>query len=102
VVRKEQGGVSYNAGYVTPDWSVWSTGSATGFRRRANKDGHGLWWKVIARNKRCVTLNLGTPEGQQILRDLVVNADVLVENFRPGVLEKWGLGPDRLHSINSG
>jgi crotonobetainyl-CoA:carnitine CoA-transferase CaiB-like acyl-CoA transferase len=68
----------------------------------ANKDGHGLWWKVIARNKRCVTLNLGTPEGQQILRGLVMNADVLMENFRPGVLEKWGLGPDRLHSINSG
>ena len=58
----------------------------------AHKDGHGLWWKVISRNKRCVTLNLGTPDGQQILRDLVVDADVLVENFRPGVLEKWGPG----------
>ena len=66
----------------------------------ASKNGHGLWWKVIARNKRCVTLNLGTPEGQRILRDLVVDADVLVENFRPGVLEKWGLGPDRLHRLN--
>jgi crotonobetainyl-CoA:carnitine CoA-transferase CaiB-like acyl-CoA transferase len=61
-----------------------------------------LWWKVIARNKRCITLNLGTPEGQQILRDLVVDADVLVENFRPGVLEKWGLGPDSLHAVNPG
>jgi crotonobetainyl-CoA:carnitine CoA-transferase CaiB-like acyl-CoA transferase len=68
----------------------------------ANKDGHGLWWKVISRNKRCVTLNLGTPEGQEILRDLVVAADVLVENFRPGVLEKWGLGPEQLHSLNPG
>jgi crotonobetainyl-CoA:carnitine CoA-transferase CaiB-like acyl-CoA transferase len=68
----------------------------------ANKDGHGLWWKVISRNKRCVTLNLGTPEGQQILRDLVVDADVLVENFRPGVLEKWGLGPAQLHALNPG
>jgi crotonobetainyl-CoA:carnitine CoA-transferase CaiB-like acyl-CoA transferase len=68
----------------------------------ANKDGHGLWWKVISRNKTCVTLNLGTPEGQQILRDLVVDADVLVENFRPGVLEKWGLGPEQLHSLNPG
>jgi crotonobetainyl-CoA:carnitine CoA-transferase CaiB-like acyl-CoA transferase len=68
----------------------------------ANKDGHGLWWKVISRNKRCVTLNLGTPEGQQILRDLVVDADVVVENFRPGVLEKWGLGPEQLHSLNPG
>ncbi len=68
----------------------------------ANKDGHGLWWKVISRNKRCVTLNLGAPEGQQILRDLVVDADVVVENFRPGVLEKWGLGPEQLHSLNPG
>jgi crotonobetainyl-CoA:carnitine CoA-transferase CaiB-like acyl-CoA transferase len=66
----------------------------------ANKDGHGLWWKVISRNKRCVTLNLGAREGQQILRDLIVDADVLVENFRPGVLEKWGLGPEHLHSVN--
>ena len=68
----------------------------------ANKNGHGLWWKVISRNKRCVTLNLGTDDGQQILRDLIVDADVLVENFRPGVLEKWGLGPDRLHGLNPG
>ncbi|MDI9948988.1 MULTISPECIES: CaiB/BaiF CoA transferase family protein [Rhodococcus] len=66
----------------------------------AQKDGHGLWWKVISRNKTCITLNLGTAEGQQMLRDLVVDADVLVENFRPGVLEKWGLGPDHLHDIN--
>jgi crotonobetainyl-CoA:carnitine CoA-transferase CaiB-like acyl-CoA transferase len=71
-------------------------------RHGANKDGHGLWWKVISRNKRCVTLNLSTPEGQQILRDLVVDADVLVENFRPGVLEKWGLGPDCLQAVNPG
>ena len=68
----------------------------------AHKDGHGLWWKVISRNKRCVTLNLGTPDGQQILRDLVVDADVLVENFRPGVLENWGLGPEQLHGLNPG
>jgi crotonobetainyl-CoA:carnitine CoA-transferase CaiB-like acyl-CoA transferase len=66
----------------------------------ANKDGHGLWWKVISRNKRCVTLNLGVCEGQQILRDLIDDTDVLVENFRPGVLEKWGLGPGHLHAIN--
>ncbi|MHD0278599.1 CaiB/BaiF CoA transferase family protein [Rhodococcus aetherivorans] len=68
----------------------------------ARKDGHGLWWKVIARNKKCITLDLSTDEGQQILRDLVIDADVLVENFRPGVLEKWGLGPDRLHAVNPG
>jgi crotonobetainyl-CoA:carnitine CoA-transferase CaiB-like acyl-CoA transferase len=68
----------------------------------ANKNGHGLWWKVISRNKRCVTLNLGTSEGQQIFRALARDADVLVENFRPGVLEGWGLGPERLHAFNSG
>jgi crotonobetainyl-CoA:carnitine CoA-transferase CaiB-like acyl-CoA transferase len=68
----------------------------------ASKDGHGLWWKVISRNKRCVTLNLSTTQGQQMLRDLVVDADVLVENFRPGVLENWGLGPDRLRELNPG
>lgn len=66
----------------------------------ASKDGHGLWWKVISRNKKCVTLNLGVPEGQQILRELVREADVLVENFRPGVLEKWGLGPEHLKVLN--
>jgi crotonobetainyl-CoA:carnitine CoA-transferase CaiB-like acyl-CoA transferase len=68
----------------------------------ASKEGHGLWWKVISRNKRCVTLNLGAPEGQQILRELAVDADVLVENFRPGVLEGWGLGPEQLHVLNPG
>ena len=59
-----------------------------------SKDGHGLWWKVIARNKRAITLNFGKPDGQDILRRLVAQADVVIENFRPGVLEKWGLGPD--------
>ena len=65
-----------------------------------SKDGHGLWWKVIARNKRAITLNFGKPEGQDILRRLVAQADVVIENFRPGVLEKWGLGPDELLTIN--
>jgi crotonobetainyl-CoA:carnitine CoA-transferase CaiB-like acyl-CoA transferase len=65
-----------------------------------NRDGHGLWWKVIARNKRTVTLNLGTAQGQELLRRLVLDADVLVENFRPGVMEKWCLGPDRLLDVN--
>ena len=67
-----------------------------------SKDGHGLWWKVIARNKRTVTLNLSTPDGQDLLRRLAGQADVLVENFRPGVMENWGLGPDRLQQINPG
>ena len=65
-----------------------------------NREGHGLWWKVIARNKRAVTLNLGHPEGQELLRELAADADVIVENFRPGVLEKWGLGPDVLLQHN--
>jgi crotonobetainyl-CoA:carnitine CoA-transferase CaiB-like acyl-CoA transferase len=65
-----------------------------------SKAGHGLWWKVIARNKRTITLNFGAPEGQDILRRLVEQADVVIENFRPGVLEKWNLGPDELHRIN--
>src|SRR3712207_6141364 len=51
------------------------------------KDGHGLWWKVIARNKRAVTLDLGRPEGRELLEGLVAEADVLIENFRPGVME---------------
>jgi crotonobetainyl-CoA:carnitine CoA-transferase CaiB-like acyl-CoA transferase len=65
-----------------------------------SKDGHGLWWKVIARNKRAVTLNLSHPAGRDILEQLAADADVLIENFRPGVMEKWGLGPRRLHQVN--
>jgi crotonobetainyl-CoA:carnitine CoA-transferase CaiB-like acyl-CoA transferase len=65
-----------------------------------NKDGHGLWWKVISRNKQTVTLNLGHPTGQELLERLAADADVLIENFRPGVMEKWSLGPERLHEIN--
>jgi crotonobetainyl-CoA:carnitine CoA-transferase CaiB-like acyl-CoA transferase len=68
----------------------------------ANKDGHGLWWKVIARNKKAITLNFSHPDGQDILRRLVEQADVVIENFRPGVMEKWGLGPDELLRINPG
>ena len=64
------------------------------------KDGHGLWWKVIARNKKTVTLDFRTPKGRELLCALIAQADVIVENFRPGVLEKWGLGPEILHEIN--
>lgn len=63
-------------------------------------EGHGLLWPIIARNKLSVTLNLRVKEGQAILKRLVDTADVLVENFRPGTLEKWGLGPDVLMAIN--
>jgi len=65
-------------------------------------EGVSLWWKSIARNKRCVTLDLSTPEGSALLLDLIDDADVLVENFRPGTMEKWGLGPDRLHEETPG
>jgi crotonobetainyl-CoA:carnitine CoA-transferase CaiB-like acyl-CoA transferase len=64
------------------------------------KNGVGLWWKVLGRNKRCVTLYLGDPRGAEILLSLLREADVLIENFRPGTLERWGLGPDRLHEVN--
>jgi crotonobetainyl-CoA:carnitine CoA-transferase CaiB-like acyl-CoA transferase len=65
-------------------------------------DGQGIWWKEIARNKRTITLDLSRPEGAAVLRDLVRDADVLVENFRPGTLERWGLGSDELRTVNPG
>jgi crotonobetainyl-CoA:carnitine CoA-transferase CaiB-like acyl-CoA transferase len=65
-----------------------------------SKHGHGLWWKVIGRNKRTATLLLSSPEGRQLMERLVADADVLVENFRPEVLERWGLGPERLLELN--
>jgi formyl-CoA transferase len=61
--------------------------------------GDSLWWSVAARNKRSVTIDLRTSEGQQLVRDLVVTADILVENFRPGTLERWGLGWEDLSAI---
>lgn len=64
------------------------------------KDDIGLFWPIIGRNKKSLTLNLRVEAGQVILRELVKTADVLVENFRPGTLERWGLGPDVLHEIN--
>lgn len=56
-----------------------------------------LWWKCISRNKRCVTLNLSKPEGANVFLDLVKGADVVMENYRPGTLERWGIGPDKIH-----
>jgi formyl-CoA transferase len=63
-------------------------------------DGTSLWWYAQARNKKSVTLNLKEPEAQEIVRRLVKDADIVVENFRPGALEKWGLGYDALCAIN--
>jgi len=62
--------------------------------------GKSLWWPVVARNKRSVTCNLRTAEGQDLVRRLVRHADVLLENFRPGTLERWGLAPEQLWEIN--
>jgi crotonobetainyl-CoA:carnitine CoA-transferase CaiB-like acyl-CoA transferase len=64
------------------------------------KDGVNLWWKTLGRNKRTVTIDLGKPDGARMLSTLAADADVLIENFRPGTLERWGLGPDELHAVN--
>ena len=68
----------------------------------ASKDGVGLWAKVVNRNKRGITLYLGSPEGQDVFRRLVADADVVIENFRPGTLERWGLGYPELSADNPG
>ena len=64
------------------------------------KNGVNLWWKMIGRNKRTITLNLSHSEAQTILLDLAAQADVLIENFRPGTLENWNIGPEQLHGRN--
>ncbi|MEM6574306.1 MAG: CaiB/BaiF CoA-transferase family protein [Pseudomonadota bacterium] len=64
--------------------------------------GKSLWWPVVARNKKSVTVNLRVPEGQAIVRELVAQADFVLENFRPGTMEKWNLGYEELKAINPG
>jgi crotonobetainyl-CoA:carnitine CoA-transferase CaiB-like acyl-CoA transferase len=68
----------------------------------ASKDGIPLWWKEISRNKRTVALDLKAPGGAEVFRRLAAEADIVVENFRPGTLERWGLGPDVLLADNPG
>lgn len=68
----------------------------------AFKDGQSLWWPVIGRNKKSLTLDLRGARGQGLARRLIASADVLVENFRPGTLEKWGLAPETLMAANPG
>ncbi|MBM3219647.1 MAG: CoA transferase [Candidatus Rokubacteria bacterium] len=65
-----------------------------------SEDGTSYWFAVDNRNKKLMTLDLHLPKGQEIVRRLVARSDVVLENFRPGVLEKWGLGWDALHAIN--
>ena len=67
---------------------------------RLLKDGTSMWWQVQSRNKRSVALDLKDPQAQDIVRQLVRDADVLIENFRPGAMEGWGLGPDALLELN--
>src|SRR5215207_6310887 len=69
---------------------------------RHRKNGHTLWWPIIARNKKSVTLNLREEEGQELARNLIAGADVVVENFRPGTIERWGLGYEDLSESNPG
>ena len=67
---------------------------------REKPHGQSLWWPVVARNKKSVVLDLRRPEGQEVVRRLVAVSDVLIENFRPGTLERWNLGYDVLAGIN--
>jgi crotonobetainyl-CoA:carnitine CoA-transferase CaiB-like acyl-CoA transferase len=67
---------------------------------RLRHNDRSMWWSIIARNKRSVTLNLRVPEGQEVARALAASADVVVENFKPGTMERWGLGPEELQALN--
>jgi formyl-CoA transferase len=67
---------------------------------RMLKDGTSVWWQVQSRNKRSIALDLKEPAAQDIVRQLAQSADVLIENFRPGALEGWGLGPEQLQELN--
>ncbi|WP_246115522.1 CaiB/BaiF CoA transferase family protein [Trebonia kvetii] len=69
---------------------------------REKPHGKSLWWPVLARNKKSVTVNLRDPQGQDLVRQLAAKSDVLLENFRPGTLERWGLAPEQLWEINPG
>ncbi len=78
------------------------TGDAMRQWGRTDADGHTLWWPVIARNKKSLTLNLRDSRAQDIVKALVAKTDILVENFRTGRMEEWGLGYDVLSKINPG
>ncbi|MDQ0163037.1 CaiB/BaiF CoA transferase family protein [Bacillus alveayuensis] len=65
-----------------------------------SKDGVGLWWPIQSRNKKSITLNLRVEEGQKILKELVKQSDILIENFRPGTMEKWNLSYEELSKMN--
>jgi len=67
---------------------------------RTMKDGTSLWWRSLARNKKCITLDLKSDKGREIVRQLIDRSDVLIENFKPGTMEKWGLGPEEIKKTN--
>lgn len=67
---------------------------------RLLRDGTSVWWQIQSRNKRSVALDLRKPEGQDLARQLLAEADILIENFRPGTLESWGMAPDTLLELN--
>src|SRR4051795_1594467 len=69
---------------------------------RLRHNDRSMWWSILARNKRSVALNLREPEGQRIAAELAATADIVLENFRPGTMEKWGLGPEDIHARNPG
>ena len=69
---------------------------------RLIRDGTSVWWQVQSRNKRSIALDLRSAEGQDIARKLIAEADVLIENFRPGTLERWGMGWEALSRVNPG
>ena len=68
--------------------------------RLLDKDGTGYWWRSLGRNKKSVTANLRTEAGREILKRLMLTADVVIENFKPGTMEKWGLGPEDIEPHN--
>jgi crotonobetainyl-CoA:carnitine CoA-transferase CaiB-like acyl-CoA transferase len=70
--------------------------------RQLGEDGTSHWWRSLGRNKKCITANLRTDEGRKLVRKLARRCDVLIENFRPGTMEKWGLGPDDFSESNPG
>lgn len=82
---------------------IEATGTGDPLRNwRLLKNGTSVWWQVQSRNKKSVALDLRQQEAQDIARKLIAEADVLIENFRPGTLEGWGMSPQELHRINPG
>ena len=71
-------------------------------RWRILENGTSLWWRSLGRNKKCITLDLHDPRGREICRRLIDGSDVVIENFRPGTMERWGLGPDAFSATNPG